>query len=146
MKKVLSLLGLLVCLAACTNKEVPVIDYVFFDDYDSYKIINYANLNEYFDIKSVNCELEENNLFIDIELEKNQNQFKCEISKLRFFKYANIVSFLNKHRYTFNVEVWDKDNDEVKSTIKILNAEHLFDKELKKGETFTLKCQATIKG
>ncbi|WP_270550044.1 hypothetical protein [Bacteroides xylanisolvens] len=146
MKKILSVLGLIACLSACTHNKVPVIDYMFVDDYDSYKIIDYTNLDEYFDIQSVSCELTENILSISIELEKNENRFNCETSKLKFFKATNLMSYLNKYRYTFNVEICDSEEDEIKSKTKFLNAEQLFGKELKKGDTFTLKCETKIKG
>ncbi|MFR7497538.1 MAG: hypothetical protein ACLUVZ_10090 [Bacteroides stercoris] len=146
MKKILFVLALIVSLSACTNKEVPVIDYVFVDDYDAYKIIDYTNLNEYFDIKSVSCKLDEKNLLVDIELEKNGNDLACNTSKLRYFKYTRFASYLQNNRYTLNVEIYDNEEKQIKSEIELLNADNLFEKELSEGDTFILKCKVRIKG
>lgn len=144
MKKLLSVLCMLLCLSSCTEK-VPVCDCFFMTDFDSFRVIGYTNLDKYFEVKSTDCKFEDNNFLFEIELEKNDEYMECDAQKLKYFKYTETLSLLTKFRYTFYAELYDNDEDKLDARIKFLNADKLFEKELEEGDTFTLEMKVKIK-
>jgi len=144
MKKFLSALCLLLCLSSCTEK-VPVSDCFFMTDFDSFKVIGFTNLGNYFDVKSTECKYEDNNFLFEIELEKNDEYMECDAQKLKYFKYTETLSFLKKFRYTLYAELYDSGEDKLDSRIDFTNADKMFEKELEEGDTFTLEMKVKIK-
>lgn len=144
MRKILSVLCMLLCFSSCTEK-VPVSDCFFMTDFDSFKVIGFTNLGNYFDVKSTDCQFEDNNFLFEIELEKNDEYMECDAQKLKYFKYTETLSFLKKFRYTLYAELYDNDEDKLDARIDFLNADKLFEKELEEGDTFTLEMKVKIK-
>lgn len=144
MKKLLSVLCMLLCLSSCT-KNVPVGDCFFMTDFDSFKVFGLTNLDKYFEVKSTDCKFEDNNFLFEIELEKNDEYMECDAQKLKYFKYTESLSFLKKFRYTLYAELYDNDEDKLDARIEFLNADKLFEKELEEGDTFTLEMKVKIK-
>lgn len=135
---VVMLLGTLF-LTSCSKKseskskmDVTILDLDFVNNYAPFNMANnYLNLNEFYDATIIQTKLSNKDLYVDIQLKRNDYEINANTAILKYSKTDNIDDCkLKENRYTLYMELYDNQYKMLDSEINIQNAEKLFNDSL----------------